>query len=108
MRPVVADLLAAVPTRCASLLLEGPAGIGKTYLWSDAVRAARDLGWQVLTARPTGAETSIGTSALVDLFADVDDDDLARLPDPQRRALSAAVLRADVDDIAPEPLAVPV
>jgi hypothetical protein len=36
----------------AALVIEGVAGIGKTTLWSESVRRAREAGFRVLEARP--------------------------------------------------------
>jgi DNA-binding CsgD family transcriptional regulator len=74
-----------------ALLLEGEPGIGKTALWKVVAEAARERGFHVLTARPAEAEASLSFAALGDLLAGVADD-IGALPDPQRRALRAALL----------------
>lgn len=76
-----------------ALLIEGEAGIGKTALWDAAVRAGRDRNLTVLTSRPGEGESSISFASLADLLAPIADETLAGLPDPQRRALDAALLR---------------
>jgi Cdc6-like AAA superfamily ATPase len=40
-----------------TMVLEGPAGIGKTTVWSESVRLADELGHRVLVTRPVEAET---------------------------------------------------
>ena len=77
------------------LAVEGAPGVGKTTLWEAGVALARKNGMRVLTARSSGAETELCFSAVVDLFDEVSLDDLATLPEPQRRALGVALLRAD-------------
>lgn len=79
----------------ALLLLEGEAGIGKTTVWvaiADRVEATEAA---VYRAQPAAAETSLTLSALADLLERVPEDALAPLPRPQRRAIDAALLRAD-------------
>ncbi|MFL5673570.1 MAG: AAA family ATPase [Chloroflexota bacterium] len=102
-----ADLLAAarrlvstLPDGLAVLVLTGPAGIGKTTIFDTAVDSAADDGVRVLQARPAESERELTLGGLTDLFADVADDELAALPEPQRRSLAAALLRDD-DPTAP-------
>ena len=82
----------------AALVLEGDAGIGKTALWTRGVELGRERGYASLAARPAEAETQLPFSALGDLFGDIRADVLAALPDPQRRALDVALLRADAEE----------
>ena len=77
--------------RC--LRLVGQAGIGKTTLWKAALTRAQDRGFLVLACRPTEMETQLSFSALVDLFGDLADEVLPQLPEPQRLAVEAALLR---------------
>ena len=78
-----------------TLLIEGEPGIGKTTLWSAAVAAAEEHGYRVLRAQPAESETKLSYAALADLVGEAYDEIGAELPDPQRRALDAALLRAD-------------
>jgi len=80
-------------TGLQALLLSGEAGIGKTSLWKAAVDQASGLGFRVLACRPTEVETQLSFAALVDLLDGVADDVLPQLPEPQRQALGAALLR---------------
>jgi ATP/maltotriose-dependent transcriptional regulator MalT len=82
------DRLAGGP---AALVFVGEPGIGKTALWQEAAQQAR-AGAIVLTAQPAEAEAHLGFAALSDLFAPVVDEVTALLPEPQRRALSVALL----------------
>jgi len=80
-----------------SLVIRGDPGIGKSTLWNEGVEAARRAGHRVMVSRPALPEADLPYLGLSDLLADVPDDALAGLPDPQRRALEAAMLRIDGD-----------
>ena len=88
----------------AALLLEGAAGIGKTTLWRAGVSFARARGHRVLSSRAAESEARLSYAALGDLF----DFELPDLPAPQRRALDAALLRAEVEGAPPDQRAVSV
>src|SRR5262245_19929121 len=75
----------------AALVLEGDAGIGKTGLWRAAVAAARERDCTVLEARPAEAERELAFAGLADLLGDAADE-IAELPEPQRRPLAVALL----------------
>ena len=44
----------------AALVLEGPAGIGKTSLWERGVAIGREMALRVLVSRASAAENSSG------------------------------------------------
>jgi DNA-binding CsgD family transcriptional regulator len=90
------------------LVLEGEAGIGKTTLWRAGVERAIGRGFTVLTCGPARAEQGLPFNALGDLLDRIDDEVLARLPGPQRRALEVALLREDPGARPPEQRAVAV
>lgn len=94
----VARFLDRATTGLAALTLKGPAGMGKTALWRQGLRMARQHGWTVLAARPTGAEVSLSFAGLADLFAQVQGEILDRLPAVQRRAVEVALLRRDAGE----------
>ena len=73
-----------------ALVLSGEPGIGKTTLWEAGIAAARERGVRVLVARPSGAETELSFAGLIDLCDGLEVD---MLPEPQRDALEAALLR---------------
>ena len=52
----------------SALLLEGDAGIGKTTLWRAGLARGQELSYQVLVARPTGAESELPFAGLADLL----------------------------------------
>ncbi|HST19341.1 MAG TPA: AAA family ATPase [Gaiellaceae bacterium] len=79
----------------SALAIVGEPGIGKTTVWEEAVRRARQRGLTVVAARPAAAEAKLAFSGLTDLLAGVDLDRLALLPVPQRRALDVVLLRAE-------------
>ena len=78
-----------------ALFLEGEPGIGKTRIWTEAVRLARECDCLVLRTRPAGADAEFAFAGLGDLLRDVVDDVASELPAPQRRALAAALLLVD-------------
>ena len=78
----------------SALLLSGEAGIGKTTVWQEAVRLGEEAGFRVLRCRPGQAEAKLGFAALSDLLSSVDQDAFSALPEPQRDAVDAALLRA--------------
>jgi DNA-binding CsgD family transcriptional regulator len=97
--------LDAARTGLHALLLSGQAGIGKTSLWKAAVGRATERGFRVLVCRPNEVETHLSFAALVDLLDELADEVLPRLPEPQRQALGAALLRVSPGAV-PAPLGV--
>jgi DNA-binding CsgD family transcriptional regulator len=91
----IAGFLDAVAAGPSALLIQGEAGIGKTVLWNEAVAAARDRGYTVMSCHPAQAESKLPYLGLGDLFTHVPDQVLAELPVPQRRALEVALLRTE-------------
>ena len=74
------------------LVLHGEAGAGKTTLWLAGVELAEAEGWLVLRSRPAEAEATLALAGVADLLEGVLDTVLPELPEPQRRALAAALL----------------
>ncbi len=99
----VDDFLNRVRAAGAALAIEGEPGIGKTTIWSEALRRARAAGMLVLACRPAAAEAKLSFSGLSDMLAVVDAEALDRLPEPQRRALEVALLRAAPEGPALDP-----
>ncbi|WP_261566761.1 helix-turn-helix transcriptional regulator [Frankia gtarii] len=98
------DAVAAGP---AVLALWGEAGIGKTTLWEAGLAAAQAHGLTPLACRPVAAEVRLSYAGLTDLLADARGDEFAWLPNPQRQALDAALLRGTGDGRhLPDPRAV--
>jgi DNA-binding CsgD family transcriptional regulator len=89
------EFLDLVRTGPALLLLEGEPGIGKSTLLNEGLAAARRRSYRVLECRPIQTEAQLAYTSVGDLLADVDDADLAELPEPQRWALEVALLRAE-------------
>jgi hypothetical protein len=85
----------------SALVLEGPAGIGKTTLWTAGVRAATERGHRVLTTRAAESEARLSYAAIGDLLGTVPDTAFAGMPVPLRRAHDAALMRGDDPDAAP-------
>jgi DNA-binding CsgD family transcriptional regulator len=80
--------------RPRAIAIVGEPGIGKTTLWQAAVGRARVRDARLLVARPTESEARLAFAGLADLLAGVPDELFARLPEPQRVGLDAALLRA--------------
>lgn len=102
-RTRIGELLAAAAGGPVGIAIEGSAGIGKTTVWRDAVEAAGLGGFRVLVAAPSEADSALPFSGLGDLFDGLSRQALERLPDPQRRALRAALFLSDASE-APEGL----
>ena len=94
--------LGAVPAGGQALLLEGDAGIGKSALWYEGLRLARERGFRVLTARAARSETQIAFATVGDLFAPVLEAALPRLVPVQRRALETALLLRESEGRPPD------
>ncbi|PZG01381.1 AAA family ATPase [Micromonospora deserti] len=77
------------------VLVEGPAGIGKTAVHRALLAAARRDGWLVLACAPTEVETGLPFAALADLLAPVSTR-VPELPAPQRAALAGVLLTGEL------------
>jgi DNA-binding CsgD family transcriptional regulator len=77
--------------RVAGLAVEGAPGIGKTTLWRAALGDARGLGFRVIASTPAEPDQALAFTGLGDLFDGLPEGALAGLPEPQRRALDAAL-----------------
>ncbi|MHB8060792.1 MAG: helix-turn-helix transcriptional regulator [Gaiellaceae bacterium] len=99
-------LLTSTAKRSSMLMLEGEAGIGKTSLWQNGLRRASDLGYTVLSCRPSPNETPLAFSALGDLLGELTREFLPQLPPPQRRALEVSLLLRESDGAAPDQRAI--
>jgi hypothetical protein len=89
------DLLDAIISGAAGLVFEGPPGIGKSAIWEAAVDLAAARSYEVLSCRPAESETKLSYSAVADLLSGVAEEIFSEIPDPQRRALEVALLRAE-------------
>lgn len=96
--------LEAGPARV--LVVEGPAGIGKTAVWCTLLEAARTGGYLVLESIGHPAEARLTFAGLADLLGTVADEALPHLPAPQAHALEVALLRAEAAASPGEPRAV--
>jgi DNA-binding CsgD family transcriptional regulator len=85
-----------------ALVLSGGPGIGKTTLWEAGVAVARERGMRLLSTRASGAEAKLSFAGLIDLFDEVDREELSGLPRPQLRALEVALLRAEPGGAPPK------
>ena len=80
-----------VPTGPVALVIEGEAGIGKTTVFVEGLRAAEARRFRVLQARPAESEAKLSYAALADLVGRGFDDTRGALPAVQERALAAAL-----------------
>src|SRR5215831_17529588 len=76
----------------------GPAGIGKTTLWREALARISGQGYRLLTCRPAESEAELSFGGLRDLLDGVPERVLADLPEPQRHAVDVALLRQAADE----------
>jgi Cdc6-like AAA superfamily ATPase len=90
----VHDFLAAVDASRA-LVIAGEPGIGKTTVWQAGLDEVRSKSLRVLVANPAEGEAKLSYVALGDLLGDAFDLAASDLPGVQRRALEAALLRAE-------------
>ena len=89
----------------SAALLEGSAGIGKTTLWLEALAMAEDAGSVVLSTRASESEARWSYAGRGDLLTG-SVAAFPELPESQRRALEAALLRGDAPTTSPDQLAV--
>ena len=94
--------LTEIPAGGQALLLDGDAGIGKTALWQEGLRVARERGVRVLQARPSDAEAQIAFAALGDLVAPALESEVPGLVPVQRRALETALLLRESEGAPPD------
>ena len=95
----LANFLTRAATGPSALVVEGEAGIGKTTFLLMLLDRARESGFQVLSTRPTAADTVLAYASLADLLGGVEEAVLAKLPEPQRLAIDRILLRATEDDL---------
>ena len=94
---VVGEFVAASDRWPAAVVVRGEPGIGKTSVWREGVRLARECGYRTLVAAPSESEARVSFAALDDLLSGVLERVLGGLPGPQRRALEVALRVADLD-----------
>ncbi|MGH2885212.1 MAG: helix-turn-helix transcriptional regulator [Solirubrobacteraceae bacterium] len=87
----IEQLLDRAPAGPVGIAIEGAPGIGKTTVWRHALGSARARGYRVLEAAPSEADAALAFSGLGDLFDGLGDELFGCLPEPQRRALGAAL-----------------
>ena len=95
----LANFLTRAATGPSAFVVEGEAGIGKTTFLLTLLERARESGFQVLSTRPTAAETVLAYASLADLLGGVEEAVLAKLPEPQRLAIDRILLRATEDGL---------
>ena len=88
-----AEFLEEVAGGPGMLVLEGEAGIGKSTLWRAAGSLAEQQECRLLVTRPARPDRGLSYAGLGDLLAGVPSDQFSELPEPQRIALDAALLR---------------
>ena len=91
-----------------AILIEGPAGIGKTSVLRAGVAVAEAAGATLLYARPVEAEATFAYATLTDLLGPRLESVQARLPAAHRAALQRAIgagdpASSDDDDATPVP-----
>ncbi|WP_431236494.1 AAA family ATPase [Mycolicibacterium aichiense] len=91
-RQAVMTLLNDAALRPTGLILEGDAGIGKTTIWLDGARRARDAGFTVLSAQCAQAEVRSTYAAAADLLRVADTEVVRTLAPVQQAALDRILL----------------
>ncbi len=86
------EVLASSRLQPTALSIRGEAGVGKSTLLQAAVNLAGERGFTVLSCAPDSTETALSYASLADAFGTVTER-LPDLPEPQRFALEAALLR---------------
>ncbi len=104
-RAELAAFLDATQRGPCALMLEGEPGIGKSVLWMEGLKGARERDYRVLGCSPTGSDAELSFVALGDLLDPGSEAFVGRLPDPQREALEIALLRRGVTEQALDPRA---
>jgi DNA-binding CsgD family transcriptional regulator len=89
-----------------AVMIDGPAGAGKSTLWQATVDRAIDQGFTILACRPAGAEARLSYAALADLLESHLEAVLPSLPAPQRRALRVALLLEEDETATPDQRAI--
>ena len=90
------DSLALEP---GALLVEGEAGIGKTTVWTAVIGEAESRGIRVLQARGAETEVQLSYATLADLVGGDFEETRSAIPPIQQRALAAALLRTEADEL---------
>ena len=92
-------MLGAVVAGPRAVVVEGPAGIGKTTVWQAALQAARARSFAVLAARAAQTEATLPFGGLIDLLEGVPEAGLSELPAPATACLGgrAVAPRARAD-----------
>jgi DNA-binding CsgD family transcriptional regulator len=93
---VVSGFLDRVEAGPGALVIEGPAGIGKTTVWLAGVDNATNRGHRVLMSHGAESEARLSYATLGDLLGDIPETLLSGMPIALRRALDGALLRAEV------------
>jgi hypothetical protein len=78
---------------CGAMVICGDPGIGKTTMWRHGMAAAQARGYQLTRCRPAESERCLSFSGLADLMENMPENLLAALPELQRDALDAALLK---------------
>jgi DNA-binding CsgD family transcriptional regulator len=94
--------LAALPGGGVVIALEGSPGVGKTTLWQQAIGQARRLRFGVRATSPGEPDAGLAFAGLGDLLDCLPEQILEGLPEPQRRAVSLALVVDGDTGVAPD------
>ena len=103
----IEQLLERASVAPVAIAVEGIPGIGKTTVWRYAVEAARGRGFASSRRLLGRADAALGFATLGDLLDGLAAEVFADLPDPQRRALGAALFLTDATDAPSDVEALP-
>ena len=99
-RARIDELLARASSGPVAVAVDGAPGVGKTTVWRYALDGAIGRGYRVLAASPCEADGALAFSGLGDLFDGLPVQLVDYLPDPQRRALRAALFLSGAPESA--------
>jgi DNA-binding CsgD family transcriptional regulator len=100
------QFLTAARAAGAALIVDGPAGIGKSALLRALADGARQDGFEVLSCGGLEGEEQLDYASLSELIAPLVDAGSPGLPAPQRAAIEIALARVEPGEMTPDRLAV--
>jgi DNA-binding CsgD family transcriptional regulator len=92
---IVDGFLADAAEEPTGLLIEGEPGIGKTTLFDELLRLARERSYPILLCRSARSEMDLSYVGLMEVLREIDDEVVRALPSPQARVLNLILRREE-------------